>query len=378
MSKSVFVYAALLAVGLGASWVRYTSDDTAPKEGVPLVEVKQEEVRKVVYDAPELDVTFEQREDAFGRHGWVTVAETKKKKEGDQETTELKTSRFKAGSAAEKLLTDLAPLMAIRELEGVDDAKLETFGLKAPETTVTIETASGTTTLELGGETYGTKDRYVRNRDTGRVYVVKDEAFKTLKFANTRLPEKQLVAAKPEEIETVALGQGGATASWTQKNREDKTAAYWEREGSGKDETFDNWFEKFSKVKATGFAQEGDVPADAQPAFDLTVRATGKPAETVRFLQAGDDWFATSESLRGTVKLPKSSAKDVADDVRDILEGRAPPEEPKAEKAPPGAPGHDEASGASASPATPPRPPGVPPNMPMPRPPGMPKAPVQK
>lgn len=371
MSKSVVIYAALLALGLGASWVRYTSDETEPREGVVLVESKKGELRSVKFDAPDLDVTFESRKDDFGTYWWAAVTETKTRKKDGQDTVEVEDKRFKVGAASDKLVESLEPLMALRELKSVDDAKLEAYGLKAPDTVVTLTTAAGTTTLELGGETYGTKDRYVRVRETGRIFVVKDEPFKTLKFANTRLPEKQLVAAKKEEIERLTLGTGGQSVSWTQKNRDDVTAASWEKEGTpGKDETFSNWLEKFLKVKATGFAAEGEVPADAVAAFDLTVTATGKPAETVRFLQAGDDWYATSESLRGHAKLPKSSAKDVADDVADVLEGRAPPEEPKA-AAPPGedAEGGDgKAHGAAMRPGGPPRGPGMPPMPPRPMP----------
>lgn len=379
MSKSVVIYAAILVLGLGASWARYTSDETEPKEGVVLVESKKGGLQSVKYDSPDLDVTFEARQDDFGKYWWGSVAEQKKKKVDGQEQVSLEERKFKVGSAADKLVESLEPLMALRELKSVDDAKLESYGLKAPDTTVTITDGGGTATLEIGGETYGTKDRYVRHRETGRIFVVKDEAFKTLKFANTRLPEKQLVAAKKAEIEKLTLGTGGQSVSYTQKNRDDAAATYWEKDGgTGKDETFSNWLEKFLKVKATAYAADGDVPADALAAFDLTVVATDKKPETVRFLQAGDDWFATSESLRGTVKLPRSSAKDVADDVKDVIEGRAPPEEPKAPKKP-GEPAADDHGGEDGddhgmSGGRPPRPgpPGLP-GMPRPMMPGAPK-----
>ncbi|MFZ5481538.1 MAG: DUF4340 domain-containing protein [Myxococcota bacterium] len=366
MGKTVFVYATLLVLATGASWMRYTSDDTKPREGVVLVEAKSAELEKVVYDGKDLDVTFEMREDAHGRYPWVTTVENKKKKVDGVETTEVKTQSFKAGSAADKLLENFGPLMALRTLDAVDDAKIEAFGLKEPETTVTVVAGGRTSTLELGGETYGTKDRYVRHKETGKVYVVKDEPFKTLKFANTRLPERSLVAGKKEEIEGITLGLGGQTLVWTQKNKDDKAAAYWEREGKpGKDESFGNWIDKVMKLKSTGYVQEGEAPTDPVPSFDLTVRAAGKPAETMRLLEAGEDWFAQSESTRGMVKLSKGPASDVAEDVDDMIEGKLPPEEPKKAPKPP-----DGAAGAGGPPGRPPMP--MSPMRP-PTPPGAPK-----
>ena len=355
MNKSIIVYAALLAVGLGASWNRYTSDETTPKEGVVLLEAKAADLQKIGYDGADLDVNFEMRADDFGRYGWVTAVENKKKKVDGVEQIEVKTTRFKTGSAADKLTEAFAPLLALRALDNVDDAKLESFGLKAPETLVTVTTTGGTLTLELGGETYGTKDRYVRVRETSRVYVVKDEAFKSMKFAVTRLPERSLTAAKAEEIEGLTLGRGADNVEWSQKNKDDRTAAYWQRTGApdGKDESFANWMEKMLKVKSTGYTQDDETPTDLVPSFDLTVRVAGKPAETVRFMTSGDDWYAQSESTRGVVKLSRGAAKDVADDVDDILEGREPP---KKEKPAPGDP--------QAKDGPPGRPPGMPPGMP--------------
>jgi hypothetical protein len=367
MSKTIPVYGVLLVLALGASWSRYTSDEAAPEEGVVLVEGKKDELQRVVYDSPDVDVTFELRADDFGRYGWATVTEIKKKKVDGVETTETKTSSFKTGTGADALVEGFAPMMAVRELDQVDDGRLTTFGLKEPETHVEVTSNGGTTRLALGGETYGTKDRYVRDSGTQRVYIVDDEVFKALKFATTRLPERALTAAKVEAISEISLGQGANDVRWSQKNRDDRAAAYWERDGAtGKDETFGNWLDKFLKVKSTGYVQQGDTPADATAAFDLTVRADGAKPETVRFLSTpAGDWYAQSESTRGMVKLPKGAASDAADEVGDVLEGKAPaaPTPDAAGAAPGTAPNAssapDPAEGAIAPP--PARRPGLPP-----------------
>ncbi|MBM4366695.1 MAG: DUF4340 domain-containing protein [Deltaproteobacteria bacterium] len=381
MIRPWMVYGVVLTVALGASWMHYTAgEEAAEKEGIVLVDATRDDVTKIVYAAPELEVAYELSTDASGPWGWVTVTDKKQKKAKEGETpppVEPKITAFKAGSAGDKLIEGLAPLYAMRELVGVDDGKIESFGLTSPDTTVTIVTGGRTATLELGGETYGAKDRYVRHRESSKYYVIDDELFKPLKFAATRLPERGLSSFAIEVLDSVTLGKGGKVVEWQQHNKDDRNADWWERiaaAGTGevdkKDETFANWLEKAMKVKSQSYVQADERPTDLQPSFDLTYRVKGKPDETIRFQTSGEDWYATSEFTHGLVKLTRSAARDAGDEVDDILEGREPPPEEKKPPAmaPPGAEG-DEAGNAPPRPPMPGMAPGLPPGMPGMRPP---------
>lgn len=391
MNRSVFVYAGILVLALGGAWMEYTSESTQPKSGVVVADNKKEELEKLVYTAPDIEVAYEIRKDDVGSYGWVTVTEQKKKKENGQDVPYTKVTKFKAGSAGDKVIESVAPVMALRDLDKPDDAKIESFGLNTSDSTFAVTAGGRTTSLALGGETYGTKDRYARDSTSGKVYVIDDELIKPMKFASSRLPERGLYSFKKEEIDSVTLGQGGTTVTWTQKNKDDKTAAFWDRPSAsatapaanpdavpsgnpaaqtgGKDETFSNWFDSFTKVKSTAYVQEGEEPKDPLVQFELTLRGAGKHEETVTFLKSGDDWYAKSDFTRGLVKLSKTSAEDNASEVDDILEGRIPPE--KAKPAKPASP-H-----SSGPPGMAPTGPGnEPPHAPLPgRPGGMPGRP---
>lgn len=360
MNRSIAIYALLLVVGSAASYHRYTDDSGPEKEGVILIDGKKDDLSRIVYNSPDADVTYETREDGAGKYGWVTVVDHKHKKpakEGDPEPpVETKTTVFKAGTAADKVVETFAPLAAMREIAAVDDAKLTSFGLKAPDTSVTVTVGNRTTTIDLGGETYGTKDRYARDRGTNKLYIIDDEAFKPLKFAGTRLPERNVFTPKAEDVETIALGAGATTVRWTHKNKDDTAAAFWERDGTEagkKDETFSNWFDKAFKIKSSNYVQPEDKPTDLVPVFDLTITASGKPSETLRIQKSGEDYYAQSEFTRGLVKLTKGPTEDAAGEVQDILEGRTPA--PK-EKKPPAPPPH----GMPPRPGMPPMPGGMP------------------
>jgi hypothetical protein len=386
MNKAAIIFGGLLVFALGAAWLEYTGERPKEKVGVVLLESKKEELETLLYKTKDLEVVYEVKRDAIGPYAWVTVTENKTKKVEGQDTPYTKVTKFKAGSAGDKLVESLSPVMALRDLDKPEEAKLESFGLKEAESTFELTSRGTTLRMALGGETYGTKDRYVQELASGKVYVVDDDVFKPLKFANSRLPERGTYSYKKEEVESFSLGQGANTVTWLQVNRDDKAAVYWDRQVStpgaaaegegknpaaasgGKDETFSNWFDTWSKLKSTAYVQDEDKPESLDLKFEVAMRASAKPEETIRFYVSGEDWYAESSFTRGLVKLSKGATQDSAEEVDDILEGRIPPEKPKPAKASPhGGPPGLEPHGAEGGP---PRPPGMPPRPPMPRPTG--------
>lgn len=375
MIRPWMIFGGVLVLSLGASWMRLTGDEiTEEKDGVVLLAEKPDALTSVAYTSADLDVLVEMRADTLGRYGWVTVTDHKQKKAKEGEApppVETKITTFKAGSAADKLFDLVAPMRAMRELTGVDEQKLGTFGLKDSVSSLAVTGGGTTATLDLGGETYGAKDLYARHRETTRYYVVDDELIKPLKFAATRLPERNLFGAAIETIDRVSLGQGGKTVVWTQHNKEDRNADWWERmptpgtdEVGKKDETFANWLEKGLKLKSQSYVQTADVPATTAPVFALTFSITGKPDETLHVTRLEDSWYASSDFTRGLVKLTKSTVEDTADEVDDIIDGREPPPKEKKTLPEPG-----EGPPIGGPPGMPPGPPGMPPHL---RPPGLP------
>jgi hypothetical protein len=361
MNRSILAYATILVVSLGASWVHYTADTVAaPKEGVVLVDSQKDVLQSITYKAPDLEVVFEVRKDMVGSYGWVTVTETKKKKVDGQETSETITTRFKAGSAGDKLMESWAPLMALRELGKPDDAKIQTFGLTKVDTMISVVSNGKTWNLELGGETYGSKDRYVRDSGSGLVYVLKKDLLGDFKSAKTKLRDATIFSGTKDKLEYVKVGRGASTVRWTQKNIDDAAAAFWEREGTEgtKDTTFSNWLDKLLKVKSTEYVQ-GEEPTGLVPVMDLTLKTREKPEEQLQILRVGDDWYARGTFTRGLVKLNKATISEAEGEIDDVLEGKAPPEKPKAPE------------GAGIPPGMPPGMPGGPPGMPPGGPPGM-------
>jgi len=373
MNKSFLIYAAILVLSLGASWVRYTSEEVkVPKEGVVLLDLKKDDLQVATYTSPDLTVAFEVRKDSLGSYGWVTVTEKKKKKVDGQDVVEEVVTRFKAGADGDKLIDALAPMMVLREL-GRSDDKIESYGLKAPTTSLTIVAAGRTINLDVGGETYGSKDFYVRDQATGMIYVLDDEFIKKFKFAKTKLRDNMVFSAKKEDITSIKVMRGASVVTWDQKNISDRAAAFWARSsGDGaKDVTFSNWLDKFLKVRSTDFVDTD--PPDLVSVLELTITPQATPPETLQIYKSGEDWYARGAYTRALVKLNKATISDAESEIDDVLEGKEPP--PKAEapapspdgQRPPGMPGAPDMA------------PGAPPSgLPHPLPPRMPAAPGGK
>ncbi len=345
--KSALVYGGLLVVLLGASWSHYTADPQPELgEKVVLLEGEKDTLEKIVWIGENDKAVVESKVDAQGRYLWVTYTkvEDKHKDHGPKpagpeagaeptppvpETPEKveTTSVFKVGEAGDKLIESLSPLLAIRKLEAVEPDKLATIGMDAPKEFIEITRKGRTTKLELGGEAYGSRDRYARDATTGELYLVDDETIRPLKYARTRLPDRTLTSLTPEKIAKATIADaGGKKLELVQENAVDTAKARWVRagqtEGSAQLKT---WMDQALKLKGTAYAGPDDTPATLEERFALTLVTEAGKAETLRFQQAGPDgdWYATSEHTRGLIKLLRGPTGQLAEDVPSLFEGEA-------------------------------------------------------
>ena len=96
-------------------------------------------------------------------------------------------------------------MVAIRKLSDIDDAKLESLGLKDPKTTLEISRKGKKHSYNIGAEAYGTKDIYLQDVDNKEIFLVDDAKIRSLKFGRTKLPDRRLWSFKKESITKVQL-----------------------------------------------------------------------------------------------------------------------------------------------------------------------------
>jgi hypothetical protein len=359
-ARSVAIYGALLVGLMGASWFRWTSEPEVELDGqVVLLQGDEDGIEKIVWHAKDKDkAVIERRSDDYGSYLWVSYTKWIEEKpitpmdpdaapdpeppgdggpedgaeDGAEEEEAPKTYRedlqvFKAGEAGDDLLESLSPMLAIRKLDAVDEAKLESIGLVDPNDSLEITRKGRTTVLELGGEVYGTRDRYVRESGSGDIFLVDDEVLRPLKYARTRLPDRQLWDVERKDIARVSLSDpAGVSADFVQKNPDDETQAYWlpvdAAEDADKDAQLDTWMDKALKMRGTRYADPDELPEGLATAFTLSIEtdAGASLMLTVEKDGAEGDYWASTPYTRGRVKLLRTSTESLAGDVSTIIE----------------------------------------------------------
>lgn len=357
--KSAVVYAGVLAALMGASWVKYTAEPEPDLEGkVVVVQGEASEITKISWKTEDEEAVIEQRSDDLGSYLWVdyTKWETPTKPHDrdtppvpeeadhgpdapDAEGTPAEPAAeepepervaslqvFKAGEAGDKLLESLSPLTALRKLDSIPDDKRETIGLDKPTDFLEISRKGRTTKFALGGEVYGTRDRYLRNEETGEVFLVDDETLRPLKYARTRLPDRALFGLANDKIASGTLvDPAGGSLEFTQKNAQDQAKATWVRadDPDNASEQLKTWVDKALKLKGTKYADPAEPPVDLQLRFSVSIKDAAGKAQTLEVYQEGaeGDWWAKSEYTRGLIKLLKGPTSSLSDDIGAVIEG---------------------------------------------------------
>ncbi len=372
MVRSAAIHGGLLAVLLGAAWVKWTAEPSPDLEGeVVLLQGEADAIEKIIWLSEKKDqAVIERKTDDRGAYLWVTYTRWKEKKvekppepprpdddtpagpdeapadgEADGEepaadgTSEAApevelpepepeydetVQVFKAGANGDTLLADLSPMTAIRKIDSVPDGKLETIGLDAPREFIELVRKGRTHKLELGGEVYGTRDRYVRDIGSGEIFLVDDEILRPLKYARTRLPDRTLWSLEDDAIVSATIiGPEGANLELDHLHKDDKAKATWVR-AAAPDEVDDEvktWMDKAMGLKGTSYADPADPPTDLAPAFSLKLTGEDGTAETLEVLREGEDgdWWGRSEHTRGLIKMLRGPSSGLAEDVASLV-----------------------------------------------------------
>ncbi len=379
MSRSIWIYAGLLVALLALAWFRYTgvlgAGEQDETDEVVVLRIEQDDIERVAFHNEKLDVTIELREDALGSYAWVSLEERKKKPlpklqpteeeegeaaeggpaegdaaegdaaegdaaEGDEAgdtvedepefEIEVVSSQFKGGDATDKVVESLAPLLAVRSLGEVAADKLADLELEIPESWLEVTHRGKQRRIDVGGESYGTRDFYVHDPEAGAYYIVDSDTFRPLKYAKSRLPDRRLTALEAQDLERVVLSAASGSVEMIHQNRQDKDAAYWAgtQDLERPVELYANWLDKALRLKGLNYVQADEQPQALQPAFKLALYAEGAEPINIEVLEeldpeGGDSaWFARSEFTRGLMKLHKVLASEATEDVADVIEAR--------------------------------------------------------
>jgi hypothetical protein len=224
------------------------------------------------------------------------------------------------------MITQLAPLKALRVLGKLTEAQAAEFGFDQDEGKLFLRASGTERTLIFGGPTPGGTDRYAKDGTSGNAYVVSGNVLRDLTGADKRLVQHDLhgwEASAPKRVkvtvgETVRelLRSTASADAWT-------TAA----DPAGKDETATNWLSKVERLRVTSYLNEKLEPAPA--IADHVVRLDYfDDHKSIGFLELirrpGDtpdkaEYVGRTEHTRWYATVVRSSAEQIEQDVKSVV-----------------------------------------------------------
>jgi len=372
--KSVIVHGVLAVVGLGLAWMVWSGGEaevravgevpivhcpTARLASVELVnsdKLVQLEVARgdgpkawFTHTTPAPGPTDKKAADKKPADKNAADKKDKSKKSADKKSADKtpeppKVQRFAAGKKVDRLLGNLAPLMAVRALGDVPADRLEALELDEPKRTLTISCGGKTHKLAVGATTYGASTRYVRDESGGPIYLVKASLFSDLEMSRARFMQRDLHDFKLPEVETAKVAGRGAERTLLHRDRRNPKGANWvdAAEPDRRNELYGNWLTRVVRLRALEYLAPGLEPGDtakpktnAESVVKIAWRGdrTGD-FELVKVPGKAPDYFARSHATGGWVKVPATLARQIADDVPTVLGIEVPAAEVPAVPAP--------------------------------------------
>jgi hypothetical protein len=227
---------------------------------------------------------------------------------------------YPAADRARDLIKDIAPLQAARSLGAVTGDKLAGLGLDKPSSKLVLHYGESVKTVEVGGSTFGTGDRYARVPGADEIFLLRANTLASLKHGASGLVDRTALGIAQEKIERVTIAHAGKTRELVQRHADDKAKAFWadRAEPDVKLEQATAWLDRVLKLRIADLA-------DTQPVgeAELTVELwSGQRSLGTLALWGPDDKQSLAKSSRfdTPVTVTKANSEAVLRDVGGVLD----------------------------------------------------------
>jgi len=245
------------------------------------------------------------------------------------EVTETR-KRFTGNTALAEHWKKLAPLRAKRGFGRVPAGTLEEFELDHPRGTITLRARGKTYTLEVGGTPFGSSDAYVRDKRSGRVYLVAAATVRDVEFAESRFMQRDLIGGEAKDLTKVVITVGDRRKTLVQRTAgEDQTNWTDEAHPETRNEMYDNWMRRTLGLRAIEYLAPDEEPhaasgsAAVTPIFTIEYfTATGSLGRAeIRKVDADEpEYFARSGATRSWVSLSASILEQIERDLDSLVQ----------------------------------------------------------
>jgi hypothetical protein len=328
---SLFLYLGILLASLALAYFTWVEKPRKPGEKVTVLPCKKGGVLGLTYEAEDQTVTFSKKKSRHSEASswWVEIARTSEA----SPVIEV----FKANDRLQAGIDKFCPWKGLRSLGRLESGKKEEFGLTESVEVLIIEQTTGPSTFRLGAATFGPRDRYVIDDETGEVFLVAGQGLRDLLRPKSRFMERSLHAFETKEIARVRLRAGQREKELVQKISEEGKEQGWADSRSPEEAKvlYRNWIRRLSTLRPTEYIgmpadeEGGGCVAPAGSTQELRITFFG-PTREMGFLtlykgeetdEKGDAaYYACSEHSETVVKVPKTQAEALLKDLEDVLD----------------------------------------------------------
>ncbi len=353
---SLVGYLGILAGSLLLAYLTWVGGPKTPGAAVTIFPCSQGPIVKLTYAAADRTVTLSKRKSRYSGEPswWVEIVHPPPSKApkdahavkgtGPDETSAADepppsgaasvVEVFQANKRLQDELDPFCPWKALRSLGRPGKEKREEFGLTEPAGSLTIETAAGSRTFRLGGETYGPRDRYVADDETGEAFLAAGLVFRALAHPASRFMERSLHAFKEKDVARIRVHAGGREKELVRRTSGEAGRTGWadSRSPGNAKALYRNWIRRLSALRAMGYVglpvggEAGGcaAPAGSSEVLRLTFFGASREIGFLRLYKGSDEkgepaYYACSEHSGTLVKIPKTQAETLLEDLEDVL-----------------------------------------------------------
>jgi hypothetical protein len=342
--KEIGKYVVLMFAGLGTAYWASLPVEKGVDGKVAIFSIAPASIASISYKSEDIKVSLEKQ--SGGTKYWVNYEkahvvkekekskpkDAKKKKDIKEEVAvkkEIKKQRFLTSEKIDEILEGLNPFEALRVVGEKFDAKqLEEFGLDKPKEQVTFKDKKGNShTFEIGSKSYGSRNKFVIEKKSGRVLLVDGKPFESLSRANYRLYERKILSFNFDDVTDATLSVARTSKKLEHTQRNSKGELQWadKKEGSKPKSSYKSWMNKISRLKIKKFADE-EMTAKliaTVPYLHITFDRKGSKLDRMGFYKMKGEkkptYWVKSEFLGAFAEVSSNRIGPIEKDIDSIM-----------------------------------------------------------
>lgn len=265
----------------------------------------------------------------------AAAAEKKKKEEEEAKKKEQEIyapKRFMASSKLAEYLTKIAPLRAVRGLGEIPESEFKPYGFDEVGTFLHVGCGGRKVEFQVGGRTFGSGQRYLRDPATKQVYLFEAAVTSDLESAQYKFMQIELHAFPLSDVDEAVVRAHGAERRLLHRERNDKNKAQWvdKAEPDRRNETYGNWFDRVARLRVTDYLKEGAKPGSEleaagamTPVVAVEYLLEGKPKDKLEIVRVDAEgkglYYARTGATRAWTRIYDSIAKEVEQDAALVM-----------------------------------------------------------